>query len=147
MSKKQKNTELKQAHIVQPSTELGNDDKVRPLFCFNIISSQYSNDSKLNLVKNEAIHSKELLEKINTLSQLTWGAIKNISRKTNGYEMIPINSLKNSRLKEILKSFNQKEIMVFRVKSNNKSRLLGFREGRVFNICCYDHNGVLYEHE
>ena len=132
--------------IIQPITRFNSDDKQTPTFCFGIIATKYNNDSKLNLVKFEAIKSKELAEKINTLSQLTWEEIKKLSRKTNGYEMIPLTCLKNSNLQELLKNSNQNEAMVFRVKSTTKSRLIGFREGRVFKVCCYDHDGVLYNH-
>lgn len=133
-------------NCIQPIARFNSDDKQKPIFCFEIISSQ-SNNKEINLVKQEARQSKELLEKINLLSSLTWEDITKESRKTNGFEYIPIKQLKGCEwLKKLFRSRNDDRIIVFRVKANTKSRLLGFREGRVFKICCYDHDGTLYDH-
>ncbi len=134
-------------NFVQPVTRFNPEDKQKPVFCFEIISSQSSRD-EIKLVKQEARQSKELLEKINILSSLTWEDIIKDSRKTNGYEYIQVKQLKGCEwLKKIFENRNEDRIMVFRVKTNSKSRLLGFREGRVFKVCCYDNNGVLYSHD
>lgn len=46
-----------------------------------------------------------------------------------------------------LKSEGINKVMVFRVKNEGVSRMLGARFGAVFKIFCFDDKGKLYDHE
>ena len=84
-----------------------------------------------------------LINLIGKLSQLTWRAIKNRPREQLGTEQIPKSSLVGS-LPTLLN--DEDYVDVFRVDSASKSRLLGVRDGRIFQVCMIDPGGKCYKH-
>lgn len=110
------------------------DDKT-PVWCLNC-----TNDADHGLAKLDRLQkSGTFLEAIHTRSAITWKEINTAPKTGLGWEKGDF--IQRNRPTMAL----GKTLMIFRMQGN-QGRIVGFREGRVFNIVWIDSDLSLYRH-
>jgi hypothetical protein len=102
--------------------------------CFNASRSISKTDKKAKLA---------VIDKLITLSQMTWQAIKNLG-KEQGFEKIPKSSF-NSLPNVPAKFEKETKVVVFRL-PKKLGRLIGYIEGNIFFVVWIDTKFDMYDH-
>lgn len=106
-----------------------------PIFCFRHLQTVSEGDFKFY---------SDFIERLKSLSKLTWKQINVSARHSYGTEKMPINKIKPQ-----LPNFVTPEIshlMVFRANGDNRP-FLGLRNGTIFHIIFIEEKfGYIYDH-
>ncbi len=113
----------------------GYDLNSHPVFSFESFS-----EKEFGLSSCQEEDYIALFRTFKKLGSLTWKQIQESGRHEDGFEMIPVASLK-AKLPENL---NLKEVMVFRYKG--KAPMVGYTEGNTYNLLFIDPDFNLYDH-
>lgn len=123
---------------IKPDSDTFNGDKKHLAFCFKEIP-----DCKIygfrNISKGDKI---ALLDAIYNRRSFTWSEIKLEPREKLGFELIPKDDISGIPRN----CTHNNKFMVFRVKSNTMSRMIGYRIKEIFYIVLYDKSGKAFPH-
>lgn len=86
---------------------------------------------------------KEFTQRLSELSQLSWNQINATTRKGFGSELIPKDQI-TAPLPAARVTADVEKLRSFRF--GGRARLLGHRDGRVFEVYLIDPGGKSYEH-
>lgn len=114
-----------------------NPDLKCPVFSFKNMQMGSGYSVECCIQDDQAALARRLFK----LSQMTWRAIRQADRHGLGFEKISRDSLKIALPQHITDDAN---IIAFRF--NGKKPMLGYREGRVFNVLVLDHSFSAYNH-
>jgi len=113
------------------------DDKINyPIFCFKYIHKSYH----INSCENE--DKIRFLERIITLSGMTWQELEYSPKHGMGTEKIQRSAIKQDLPKEITDDVTH--FLAFRF--SGKKPFVGFRERFIFHILYIDRDFTLYNH-
>jgi hypothetical protein len=119
---------------LQSTTEMPDFDY--PIFCFKHLHKEH------DLEKCDDSEKKSLMEKIVTLSQLSWSNIQVAPKHGLGSEKINIKSIKPSR-----PSFITDDVtFLLAVRFQGKKPMIGHRHKFVFHIIYIDRDFTVYNH-
>jgi len=109
-----------------------------PIFCFRHLHKDF------HLNKCTDFEKQCFLEKIISMSQLTWQVLQCSDRHGIGCEKISIDSLKCELPHSIKSTEDVKSLLAFRF--DNMKPFVGFRNRFIFHILFIDRNFTLYKH-
>jgi hypothetical protein len=111
-------------------------DHLSPVFCLRYLDKDFG---LTNCEKDEKV---SLIEKLHTLSQLTWAEIKCQHRHKNGVENIPRHQIRGR-----IPNFITEDVENFTVfRFDGLKPMVGHRRGNVFHIIWLDRDFTLYDH-
>lgn len=130
----------KSTHVKLPPSAnepLVNADKEYPLFCLKCLSSSH------NVNTCQSKEKAALIDRLERLSQLTWGQLRMAPKYGLGYEKIGHDSIRVSIPSHVTPDVN---LIAFRF--SDKAPMIGFRgaDRRVFHIVWLDRNFNVYDH-
>jgi hypothetical protein len=106
-----------------------------PVFCFRHLQTVSDGDFKFY---------SDFIERLNSLSKLTWKQINVSSRHSYGTEKMPINKIKQQLPKFVTPEISH--LTVFRANGDNRP-FLGLRNGTIFHIIFIEEKfGNIYDH-
>jgi hypothetical protein len=106
----------------------------KPVFSFIYLSSKYC------VSKCTAEQKVAFVDKMRTLSGLTWKQILVTERGGNGFELL------NRAIKDDLPPSVKPDVKLIGTTFHNHRRIVGFREDATFHIIWFDYDGSLYDH-
>lgn len=112
-------------------------NKKKPKFTFEHLSR------KFDLGKCNRDEKAHLIDKLRMLGSLTWQAIGDNPKESNGYEMIPFDQIRVAKPRFLTDDVT--DVMIFRFHGKN-CRLAGHRQGEVFYLIFIDPHLALYRH-
>lgn len=126
-----------------------NNNHIILSFKYSVKNKKYTIQEKTNAKEKNNKIFKELFEKLEELSKITWKELQNRPKET-GYEMIPISDflINLDNIKEKLKLSDDSKIIVFRF-NHQKNRILGVRSqecSSILYIIGYDWDFSAYDH-
>jgi hypothetical protein len=120
-----------------------NTDKETPFWCFD----NPDNDGMFRLSK-ETVNSELLIDKLLSLSKLTWAQIKTATHdesKSKNHELDYANISSSAKERIKAKKLSDEDIdALFSIAFTNKIRLIGLKKGRTFHAIWYDSNHEFY---
>lgn len=124
-------------HIAAPAiTVEESPQKQHPAFCFQHLRKSYC------LSKCEQEEKIAFIERLHTLSQMTWADIHHAPRKGLGTEIISQDSIKGDGIPSHLTP--DVNLIAFRFQGNKP--MVGYRIGRIFHVLWLDRDFSLYDH-
>lgn len=88
-----------------------------------------------------ADHQAALVSRLFLLGQMTWLQIQNAPRHGMGTEKIP-----RDRIKPAIHPRVTEDVTLLALRYNGFHPMVGFREGRTFNVLYVDHSMDVYPH-
>jgi hypothetical protein len=128
----------KSTHITPPEYRTYFFDKAftdKPCFCFQYIHPKYNSSSC------EDRQIRDLVERLERLSTLTWADITSTQRHGFGSENIERKSFKVEIPPNI-----PKEATLLALRFSGKNPMVGFREKNIFHIVFLDSKFTVYDH-
>jgi len=120
-----------------PPPVSGDADKLPPIFSFEYMTD--GTGYSVNCCDSD--NRSALASKMFILSRMTWMQIRLAHRHGLGSEKIS-----RSSVTAPLPSKLTDEVEILAIRYNGKRPMIGFREGRVFNILLIDHDFSAYDH-
>lgn len=114
-----------------------NADKLPPVFSFEYMTQA----SGYSIECCNADHRSALASKLFQLSQMTWMEIRNAPRHGLGSEKIARDALRPAIPPRVTE-----DVDFLSIRYNGKHPMVGFRDGRTFNVMFLDHTMDVYPH-
>lgn len=125
----------KSKHI---TNTIGSTDELCPIWCFDSLDMDgafaFTYDST-------SFQSRIILSKIIEYSRMSWSVIKRMTHDNckSKHHRLPVNELSAEAKKRVRALVSEEdEDAIFSFAFNNKLRIIGLREGRMFHVIWYD---------
>lgn len=125
----------KGAHIAAPETQSKPANSETPVFCLHYLKGAFC------VTQCESDDKAAFVDRLHTLSKMTWQQIQVSPRHGLGHEKIEQNAIRTG-----LPPHVTKDVTLLAFRFNGKKPMVGYRSGRVFHILFVDHNFTLYDH-
>ncbi|MCW2267587.1 hypothetical protein [Pseudomonas sp. JUb96] len=131
-----KGAKPKQSQLLKERAEPAeNPDLKPPLFSFEYLQKGYCVGDCTNDERGG------MLDRIRAISQLSWQQLRQTQRHGLGYEKIERNAIKAA-----VPDFVTADVSLIAFRAIGKAPMVGFRQGRIFNVLWVDRVFTLYDH-
>jgi hypothetical protein len=122
--------------ISSPNIEVKNYDY--PIFCFKHLHKDF------HLDKCTSLEKQRFLDRIVSMSQISWQVLQCSDRHKMGSEKISIDSLHCEVPHSLTSTEDVKSLLAFRF--DEMKPFVGFRNGFIFHVLYIDRDFTLYKH-